>query len=121
MPASILSLIECLASLIIGGVLLVAGIFLLANSQRYLRLHRIYIYTKIPLAFLAAVASWLSYTAMMKSMPAGTTMPASYNLFMVIPSLIGLIVVLAYTIPLILILNSRTAKIYNAELRGIRE
>jgi hypothetical protein len=124
---SIISLIESLFSLLLGVVLLVGGILLLRNSIRYAQLHWIYVLAKIPLAFTAAIASWVTYKSMMSTiasnMPQGASpgMSSTMSLFMILPTLIWLIIVLSYPIVLIFILNSRTAKIYKNDLRGIRE
>lgn len=121
--ATIIAMVESALSLLVAIVLLIGGILLIRNSPAYLRLHWIYIIAKIPLVIVAAVASWMTSTAMMNSMassmPPGATTP-SLSGFMIIPAIVTAIITMAYPVTLIFIFATRTAEAYYNDIRGIR-
>jgi hypothetical protein len=120
--ASILSICENAVSALLAVMLLVAGILLLRNSPGFWRPHWWFVWLKIPLAIVAGVASWMTYTSMMSSFastPAGpAASSATLSAFMIIPTIIWACFSMAYPVALIFVLSSRAAKSYYAALRG---
>ena len=116
--ASWLSISENLLSFGVAVLLGIAGIMVLRDSLRAYRLHRIYVVAKIPLVFVAAVATWLTTSGMMSGMfttPAGPPPPGFTNWMITMQVAMGTAMAIAYPIALIFILMTRRVKHYYAE------
>jgi hypothetical protein len=114
----VMSAILQLLSLLVAIYLLVSGILVLGNSPAGARLHWIYVWLKIPIAIIAALAlSWMmqSFVTSM-GMPAGGFPFFSWSSVGIYSGFWGC----AYPIALIFALRSRTVRAYYAEAAAVR-
>lgn len=119
--AAILSIVASSLSLGVAVLLLVAGILMLRDSVRAFRLHWTYVTLKIPLVIVSAVATWLTYSAMMQSMYSsmGSSAPslALRNWMVAVQVIVAAGISLAYPAALTIALSLSSTRSYYARLR----
>jgi len=106
----ILTGIESLLSLFLAIFLMTIGIMVLRDSRRGLRLHWTFVWLKIPLVLLGAIASWWSMSSMMLSTPGTAGMSVALATGVAIGSITWSLMGLVYPIGLIFALQSQTVR-----------
>src|SRR5205823_2005173 len=111
--ASAISIAENRLSFIAAVTLFIGGILVLRDSRKGPRYHWMYIWMKIPLVILAAIASFLTYQSMMSgmsTMPGTPPPPAFSKTIGAVSATMTAGIALAYPVALIFLLNSRQVK-----------
>ena len=113
---AILSISENTLSLGVAILLLVAGILVMRDSPKARRLHWIYVFVKIPLIAIAAVATAMMTVGMMSSFtPSGAGGGGLFpNWIGLMQALMGAAIALTYPLGLIFVLNSRSVRQFYA-------
>jgi hypothetical protein len=118
---SLLTIAEGGLSLCVAVLLIVAGALMLRDNPVSWRLHWIWVSVKIPLIFVAAGATYLTYTSMMNAMtPAmGPNNPQGMGgMVGLFEAFFGGIISLIYPVALMIVLSVRTSKAWLGVLRG---
>ena len=117
--ASVVMLVEGAMSFCVAVLLIVAGILMLRDSVTPVRLHRSDVVLKVPLVFVAAFATWWTYSDLMASIGAiganggGAALGAGFgNMMAVFQAVIWAGFALIYPIALLIVLSTRTSKEY---------
>jgi hypothetical protein len=122
---SILMIVEGSLSFCAAILLIVAGSLMLRNSPKSDRLHRIYVYLKVPLVMAAAVATYWMYSAMMSGIGsmsqynAGASHSFTFaTTFALFEAIIMAAFALAYPVALLIVLTRKSSQAYFLQVRG---
>lgn len=110
---SFLTGLDALLSLVLAVLLLVAGIMVLSQSPRALRLHQFYAWAKIPVAILGGIGmAWLYSSMMTAFTPGGAPAVPGMNSVWIIWAAVMALISCAYPVALLITLRTRTVRAY---------